>query len=144
MPVTLDLESIPLVTTFSGVVTFDESRRALEEIEAAERSGHLKTWDRISDARAVIDVHLDFSDVFHFGQRRTNMPIPVPFKSAFVVATQLGLGFARMFQSLNRNPQITIEVFETMDHARDWIAGKISGPPATARKTGRFAPEYLI
>lgn len=40
------------------------------------------------------------------------VPFPNDFKSAIIVSTPVQRGMARMFQSLNDNPRITIRIFD--------------------------------
>ena len=64
---------------------------------------------------------------------RTNAPIRNMVKSALVATDQMQFGYARMFASLNHNPNITIQIFQTREAALEWISSETNletGPKA--------------
>ena len=107
----------------SGIVDVKEVNNILEELEPLEKEGKLKHFDRIADLRLVKNFDLNFSDVYAFSQRRKKIVFPVPFKSAIVVNSNLTMGFARMFQTLNDHPDIDMQIFKTMEDAEGFIRG---------------------
>ncbi|WLT32319.1 hypothetical protein [Geothrix sp. PMB-07] len=78
--------------------------------------------NRVIDTSDVEKFDIDFSHVIAFtGQRRT-MPLKNPIKTAIIVHREVALGIARMFQSLNDHPLITIRVVSSLLEAQAWFA----------------------
>jgi hypothetical protein len=77
--------------------------------------------NRLVDLRKVKSFDGDFNSVFDLAKIRVAKKFPNHFKSALVVANELQLGFARMFQTLSDNPQITIKVFLDEQKALEWL-----------------------
>ncbi|HLP03344.1 MAG TPA: hypothetical protein VK163_15060 [Opitutaceae bacterium] len=53
--------------------------------------------------------------------RRRTVPIPEPVKSAIVATQTGGRAMARVFQALNRNENLLMELFDTEAAARAWL-----------------------
>jgi hypothetical protein len=52
-----------------------------------------------------------------FAEHRKAQTLANPVKSAAVAPQPVHVGFARMFQTLNEHPQITIEIFSSLRDA---------------------------
>jgi hypothetical protein len=89
-------------------------------LEAEARS--LPMPDRVTDMTEVTNVEVGFVDFLAFAERRLGMELPNPIKSAIVVASRVQLGIARMFQTLNDHPQVTVEIFHDLGEALSWLA----------------------
>src|SRR5262245_39918396 len=67
---------------------------------------------RITTASGVEDIQVGYKEVKAFAWHRREIVFPNVFRSAIVVNSPVQRGIARMFQTLNDNPQITIEIFD--------------------------------
>ena len=76
---------------------------------------------RITTAAAVTDIQIGYAEVKVFAWHRRVIRFPNVFKSAIVVSTPVQRGIARMFQTLNDNPQIAIEIFSDEAAALAWL-----------------------
>ena len=76
---------------------------------------------RLTDLTQAAGMDVRFPDIFTLAMRRKARPFPNPFKSAIVACQPIHVGFARMFQTLNDHPQITIRIFPTFNEARNWL-----------------------
>jgi hypothetical protein len=77
---------------------------------------------RVTDMTGVTTVEVGFADFLAFVERRRGRELPNAIRSALVVATAVQLGLARMFQTLNDHPQVTVEIFRDMGEALAWLA----------------------
>jgi len=77
--------------------------------------------DRILDIRDVSDFELHFSTMFPFTEARKKMVLPKDIKTAIIVNQPLQIGLARMYQSLNTNPRVSIQIFSTLADAESWV-----------------------
>lgn len=105
---------------FSGVVTAVDLQQcgvATWEIEKVRPV----TPHRITDLSGVTDLQVDFNSVWQLAENRKNRQFPNAFKSAIVAPENYLMGYARMFQTLNDHPQITICVFKDRAAAQTWL-----------------------
>ena len=105
---------------FSGEIEGGDMERIIAAFEKME-SDHPVTPHRISDLTGVTDVKIGFDDVLGLAAQRRAKVFKNPFKSAIVANNEIQTGFARMFQTLNTNPQITIRIFPDAQAALAWI-----------------------
>jgi len=77
---------------------------------------------RITDTREITKLDIDFRGVSAFADERRACAFPNAFKSAIVAPEVAHYGFARMFQTLNDHPRISIAIFPDEVAARDWLA----------------------
>jgi hypothetical protein len=54
-------------------------------------------------------------------ERTRSRPLAAPVLSAIVVSQPVQLGYARMFQTLNEHPRVTMRIFEDVVAAREWL-----------------------
>jgi hypothetical protein len=76
---------------------------------------------RLTDLRGVADSSIGYSEVASIAERVGSRPLSVAIRSAFLVDQPVQLGFARMFQTLNKHPQVTVGIFEEEGAARRWL-----------------------
>ena len=106
--------------TFFGALTRDDILKALEDLIAAERG--IKTMPpRITDMSRVTDIQVRSEHMMTSARARRVIKFANSFKSAIIAPESNQLGFARMFQILNDNPQIKIEIFSDETSALAWI-----------------------
>jgi hypothetical protein len=120
MPYTLTTEPTFLRVVLHGVITHQELQALAHDLAVIEASREI-TPDRLTDLGAVTAPHPTFPDVQALARRRKIQPLSNAVKSAIVAPRPIHLGFARMYQNLNQHPQITIEIFTTMEAAEAWL-----------------------
>ena len=77
--------------------------------------------NRLVNLQPIKSFDGDFNSVLDLAKVRVAKKFHNQFKSALLVANDLQLGFARMFQTLSDNPQITLEVFMDELKAIEWL-----------------------
>ncbi len=122
MPFAITIEPEYLLLTLTGELTEQDLvgiAAAADEIEGpANPVPH-----RMTDMTGVTDLKIAYPDVQALAKVRRMRMFPNAFKSAIVVGSPAQLGMARMFQTLNDNPQITIRIFNDQASALAWIRG---------------------
>ena len=119
MPYTIERDGPHLQITFLGSIEpRDLSRVALE---AKSYEGGDVVPHRITDLSRVDKLNISFEDVFQLAAARKLLRFSNTFKSALVVSSDIQMGYARMFQTLNDHPQITLRIFESAAAARVWL-----------------------
>jgi hypothetical protein len=121
MPFNVKVEAPILRNTFSGTVTKAEFVEFAKELKRMERSFE-RIPDRLTDLTAVTEWESGFIATLNVTHDRQMEVFPNKFKSAIVAPTAQTFGIARMFQSLNDNPQIKIQIFKNCAEAEDWLA----------------------
>jgi len=79
---------------------------------------------RITDMTDVTELEIGFPDIVALAETRRRLKFPNSFKSAIIAPRSEHYGYARMFQTLNDNPQISIGVFTDKAAAHQWISGQ--------------------
>jgi hypothetical protein len=120
MPFTIAVEPDLIRLTFSGIFTEDDLRDLAAAMVDLERDSS-PIPHRISDMTAVTELQIGYPGVQALAENRRASTFPNAFKSAIVIRGPAQLGMARMFQTLNDNPQITIEIFSDADEALAWL-----------------------
>ena len=90
---------------------------ALREAEAAAAV----CPHRVTDLTGVTRFDVGFTDMSELARWRRERSPANPIRSAIVASTPVQLGFARMFQTLNDHPWITLRIFPDMDGALAWL-----------------------
>lgn len=110
----------------SGSVTSEELVRVADAIAEAEGARDVCPH-RVTDLTGVARFEVGFDDVSELARRRRELPPANPVRSAILALTPVQLGYARMIQTLNDHPQITMRIFPDADAALAWLAEE---PPA--------------
>jgi hypothetical protein len=139
MPYTLELASFstpPLLRIlFHGVMAKADLIAIADDVvalEARETAAGRRTPPRIVDLRAVERIDVQYPDMRELAERRRLSPPQTPIRSALVVGTQLQRGYARMFQTLNDHPMVSLEIFESEAAALEWLAAGTEQPDQDA------------
>ena len=122
---------------YSGTVIqqdIEDPVSILEELEAKTE----RAPNRLVDLTRVTRLDVGFNDVLTFANRRRAQRFRSPFKIAALTYDPVTTGFAQMYQALNDNPQITIEVFSDRDEALRWLTE--SGPRPGANRSEMDEP----
>lgn len=77
--------------------------------------------DRLTNMSRVTGVSLDFAAMEAFAAKRRDAPLKNRVKSAIIAPQALQFGFARMYQTLNENPNIELAVFRDEASAVLWL-----------------------
>ena len=119
MSLKIDPQPDLIYVTLSGVLTESDLRSVGDA--AAELETTTPVRPRITDMTGVTELRVRYPEVQELATRRRRIHFPNAFKSAIVVSGSSQMGIARMFQTLNDNPQITIEIFTEYQKALDWV-----------------------
>lgn len=120
MPFTLRMESDLFVVEMSGAITTRDFIRLAEEVLAFERTQQT-TPNRLTDISRVTHLAVNYAEIERVAHlRRASLPAN-PIRSAVFASTPMQFGMARMFQSLNNHPGVTVEVFRDLPSALAWL-----------------------
>jgi hypothetical protein len=123
MPYTITIEPAFLRIVLYGAVTSQDLQALADAVLAIEASRAV-TPHRLNDFSAMVEPYLTYAAVRAFVERRKPQTLANVVKSAMVAPRPILLGFARMFQILNEHPDITIEIFSTVEDAEVWLRTK--------------------
>ena len=107
--------------TFRGYVTAEDIRDMVDLLAKIETEAKVSP-DRIADLSAIEGMSLNFSAIIDYSVMRRKAPLKNKVKAAIVAPHPLQYGFARMFQTLNDNPDINMEIFTDKDSGLAWIS----------------------
>ncbi|HWI18961.1 MAG TPA: STAS/SEC14 domain-containing protein [Vicinamibacterales bacterium] len=120
MPYSIQPSAGLLTVEYSGTLTGTDIHDSINELESLVQS--LEQWpDNLVDMRSIELSALTFPDLMSVAKRREAVIPPNPIRTAIVADQPATMGFARMFQSLNHNPKITIQVFGDLAEAVAWL-----------------------
>jgi len=120
MPYKIALEDGVLRIALTDHLTASEFHALADEAPRYER-GVPRVPHRITDMRGITRLGIHYPEVQDFAWKRRALSFPNSFKSAIIATDSAHLGYARMFQMLNDNPQIAIRIFPDEPSANDWI-----------------------
>ena len=120
MPYEILFDGPILVVRFFGIVTESDLVGSAEDVIVLEDHGR-NTRPRLTDLRAAADSPIGYAQVAHIADRVGHRPLSSAIRSAFLVDKPVQFGFARMFQTLNEHPQVTVRIFDDEAAARRWL-----------------------
>jgi len=94
--------------------------RIADALTEIERSAAV-TPHRLVDMSGVTQFKVGFEEMFALAELRRAHPPSNPIRSAWVASTQVQVGFARMFQTLNDHPLVTLRIFADVPSALAWL-----------------------
>lgn len=106
--------------TFSGAITAADLNHVMVCVRDLE-SRVSPAPDRLVDLGPSTTLEIGFGDMANLVQQRQAMAVPNPIRTALVAHSAAQQGYARMFQTLNDHPQITIKVFPDVPAAEAWL-----------------------
>jgi hypothetical protein len=127
MPFTIDTSQPTLRVTFTGTLSNQDLLDAGKEAARIE-SGYSVIPHRLCDLRPVTRVEINFQGVLALATERLKLTFPNSFKSAIIANDVVRYGFARMFETLNDHPQITIAIFSDEPEAMRWLSEAGAAP----------------
>ncbi len=120
MPFTLRMEEELFVVEMSGAFRTLDFIRLAEQVLAFERTQRT-TPNRLTDLSRVTSLAVNYADIELVAHLRRASPPANPIRSAVYANTPIQFGMARMFQTLNHHPGVTIEVFRDRVAAIAWL-----------------------
>jgi Zn-dependent protease len=111
------------VIRLSGSLEPDDLRRIADEVVLVE-SRHATAPPRLTDFRDLASTNVGYVEMSELAGRSVARPLSTPVRSALLVGQPVQFGFARMFQTLNTHPLVTVQIFDDEVAARDWLAGR--------------------
>ena len=126
MPYDLQIADRLLRLTFHGNITSADLARLSGELADAESQSEV-SLNGFADLSAAVGVNLDFDQMLVFAEKRRVTPLKNRVRTAIVAPKDIQFGFARMFQTLNTHPKVTVKVFRDAPSAMQWLDG--AGPP---------------
>ncbi|HEX8030925.1 MAG TPA: STAS/SEC14 domain-containing protein [Vicinamibacterales bacterium] len=124
MPYSVAEKSEFLLITVTGKITSADVHQLIDEAEAILKVR--TTWAHtLVDLRGLDLSGLGFGDLIGLSSRRVSLQPPNAIRTAIVVESSSVTGYIRMLQNLNRNPDITIETFEDIAAARQWLTAAL-------------------
>jgi hypothetical protein len=121
MPYKITVENKVLRITMSGRVTGLDLDGLVTEAGNYEQNVDVVPH-RITDMTGIVELAVNYPEVSALAEKRRELHFANRFKSAIIATCGQHLGYARMFQTLNDNPQITIRIFPDEASASEWIA----------------------
>ncbi|MBV9128727.1 MAG: hypothetical protein JO117_11655 [Verrucomicrobia bacterium] len=110
---------------FTGKIGASELLQGAKEIWEIEKR-EARTPSRFIDLSGVEAFDLSFASISDFANVRRQSDFKNPIRSAIYASRGIAFGFARMYQSLNENPKLTIRVFREREAALRWMRGEDS------------------
>ena len=121
MPYRVSLDSPYIRVWFFGVLTAGDLKSVANELGEYEKAlGRVP--DRLVDMSEMVATGATFQLAILAARARGVQKFPNDFRSALVSPRVEVAGFAHIFRNLNRNPQITLKVFEQVEDAESWLA----------------------
>jgi hypothetical protein len=109
-----------LCFTFHGNLTAEDFRRGAE-LSAKAEAEFERAPNRMADLSSVEGLNIDFGAVEALAAVRRVAPLKNKVKSAIIAPRPVLYGFARMFQTLNDNPNIILKIFRDRDSGWAWL-----------------------
>lgn len=116
----LSFDGPTLVIVLSGRLVPADLDSLGRDLLALERDG-ANVPHRLVDLRQVTEPLVGYAEMAKLAERLRTRALVNPVRSAIVVAQPVQLGFARMFQTLNDHPWVTVRIFEDEGEARAWL-----------------------
>jgi hypothetical protein len=120
MPFEISAPADYIMARFFGAVTPADLQALAEQTNVMEARHPVP--NRLTDLTAVERFDFDFIAVSALADKRRVVRFPTPIRSAIIAVAPVAIGFSRMFQTLNDNPQIEIRIVSSYEEARAWFA----------------------
>jgi hypothetical protein len=128
MACTIKIESGHAHIVFSGRLTLPEIAEVEKQLDKIEAKAGV-SYSRFVDLTGVVDLELNFIKVNQLTASRRSVKLFNLVRAGLVAKSPVQYGIARMFQTLNVQPQTEVGVFSDPESALKWIA-EISEKPA--------------
>jgi hypothetical protein len=121
MPFELQTQGRIIRFNLIGRVTREDIASAVAAVEEIE-AGRPDAPDRLVDLRGMTELAAGHEVIQAVAKQRRESRFANHFKSAFIAGNALQMGYARMFQTLNDNPSITVRIFSDEPAAAQWLS----------------------
>lgn len=122
MPIEITEKGTYFLARWYGVITAGDLVRLASEAETLENALP-EPLDRIADISEVSSFEIGYPELSALAERRRARKFSHSVKSAIIATSPVQVGLARMFQTLNDNPQIEIRVLRSVEEALNWFTG---------------------
>ena len=120
MAVEISYDGVWIHITFAGEVTSADLVAVIHHMVDLE--GRMTvTPDRLIDLGPATTMAIGYSDIANVAQARRALTPANPIRTAVVACGAVQQGYARMFQTLNDHPLVTIAVFSDRAAAEVWL-----------------------
>jgi hypothetical protein len=121
MAVDISYDGEWILITFAGAITAADLTAVIHHVIDLE--GRLAvTPDRLVDlGPSTTTLAIGYSDISNVVQARRAAAPPNPIRTAVIAHSAVQQGYARMFQTLNDHPLVTIAVFSDRADAETWL-----------------------
>jgi len=123
VPLDLKIENSVISITLQGRVNSEDFKRIADVGEKVEAECNV-SLDRILDFSFSEGLDLPSAALELYADRQRQASLKNHIKSAIVAPDALSYGLSRMFQTLNDNPKITVQIFTDRNHALAWLSSK--------------------
>jgi hypothetical protein len=120
MPYRVSFDEPYIRVWFLGILSGADLRDVAKEVHDHERELGMVP-DRLVDMSDMVATSGTFNLAILAARVRGVQRFPNSFRSALVAPRVAVAGFARIFKTLNRNPQIEVRVFERSEEAIGWL-----------------------
>ena len=125
MPYHIELTAPFIRVSLSGTVTGMDLIGVALALEQYERD-LARVPDRLVDLSGMEAAGLTFHVAMQAARYRRTQRFPNAFRSALVAPTAASQGFAKIFQTINTNPQIDLQIFGSVADAELWLDGAVA------------------
>lgn len=123
MPTHVALNSDIIEVSLSGTVDLSHMLDVARQVAVIENDSPVSPH-RVTTVNPTTELLLNFMQMEELAGRRRDAGLRNPVRSAIIVANPTHYGFARMFQTLNNNPLIELQIFNDRDAALHWLRGE--------------------
>lgn len=106
--------------TLSGRISRDDLVRIVRQMAELESQSE-KSPHRLTDLTGVEGLDFEAGAIMDIAFVRRKAPLKNKVSSAIVAPTSLLYGYARIFQTLNDNPAVTLQIFPDKKSALAWL-----------------------
>lgn len=112
-----------------GTVTAEDLVKLAGELRSLDDSMPVPP-NRVADLTEADLGGVRFPDVLTLAKERRERTFDRPMRTALVARSQIQVGFARMFQTLDDNPAVELKIVGSEEEALAWLAeGGVAAPP---------------
>lgn len=120
MAVDISYDGAWIHITFAGEITSADLAACIHHMVDLE--GRMAvTPNRLVDLGTATRMAIGYSDIANVAQARRALAPANPIRTAIVAHSAVQQGYARMFQTLNDHPLVTIAVFADRAAAEAWL-----------------------
>lgn len=119
MPFEISTEKDHLLIQLFGALSGEELLEVGRQVQKLEEND--PSIPRLTDLTGIDALNLGFLDIEALADARGTLVFSAPIRSAIVANRPLHIGYARMFQTLNRNPSIDVRIVSSREEALAWF-----------------------